>query len=100
MKRDDVIATLQQHRAALEERGVMHAAVFGSVARGEETPESDIDIMIDIEPTKWFSMGIYDYVDIQLMIGDLFPPPVDVVNRESLKRYVKPSVLKDAIYAF
>ena len=47
MDRDRVIATLQQHRAELEGRGVVHAAVFGSVARGQARPDSDVDILIE-----------------------------------------------------
>ena len=78
----------------------MHAALFGSLARGEAGPDSDIDIMVDIDPKRWVEMGVYEYVRIQLMVGDLFVGPVDVVNKDSLKRFVKPSALKDAIYAF
>ena len=100
MDRDQVIATLRQHRTALEQRGVLHAALFGSLARGEAGPDSDIDILIDIDPEQWASMSVYDYVGTQSLVSDLFPGPVDVVNKDSLKRYVRPAVLRDAIYAF
>ena len=49
MDKDAVIATLRAHRAELERLGVIHAAVFGSVARGEAGPQSDIDIAIDMD---------------------------------------------------
>ena len=102
MDRDQVIAALRQHRTALEQRGVLHAALFGSLARGEAGPDSDIDIdiLIDIDPEQWASMSVYNYVGIQFLVSDLFPGPVDVVNKDSLKRYVRPAVLRDAIYAF
>ena len=65
MKRDEVIATLQNHRAELQRRGVVHAALFGSVARDEARADSDIDIMIDIDPQTGDGMSIYDYVNLK-----------------------------------
>ena len=47
MTRDEVIATLRAHRADLEAMNVTSVALFGSVARGEAGPESDIDILIE-----------------------------------------------------
>jgi predicted nucleotidyltransferase len=50
MRRDDVIARLKEAEPALRARGIRSAAVFGSVARGEERPDSDIDILVEIDP--------------------------------------------------
>ena len=50
MKRDEVIATLRAHKQNLRDRGVLHAALFGSVARGDNKPASDIDLLIELEP--------------------------------------------------
>jgi hypothetical protein len=100
MTKDEVIATLRRHQAELEEQGVQHAALFGSLARDEAGPDSDIDIMIDIEPEASRTMGIFDLVELQLLIGDLFEGRVDVVESEGFKRHVKPSAVRDAIYAF
>ena len=52
MKRDEVLRKLKQAEADLRAQGVAHAALFGSVARGEDRPDSDIDIMIEIAPTR------------------------------------------------
>ena len=46
MKRDAIIARLKAAEAELKARGVIHAALFGSAARGEEGPDSDIDVMV------------------------------------------------------
>ena len=96
--REQVIETLRSHEQALRQRGVMHAALFGSVARGDATPASDIDIMIEIEPDA--PVGVYEYVGIKEFIVGLFDGPVDVVSREGLKPYVRPAATADAIYAF
>ncbi len=96
--REDVIATLRTHRAELGRRGVLHAALFGSIARGEGTPRSDIDILIELDPEAL--VGLFEYVGITQYLADLFPIRVDVANRSSLKPLVRPSVERDALYAF
>ncbi len=50
MNKEDVIAVLQKNADALRARGICHAALFGSVARGEARPDSDTDIMIELDP--------------------------------------------------
>ena len=58
MNRQDIIDRLRENEAALKARGVTHAALFGSRARGEERRDSDIDIMIDIDPGRLSAVGI------------------------------------------
>jgi predicted nucleotidyltransferase len=48
----DIIATLRRHEAELHRQGVTHAALFGSTARGDASPHSDIDILIDLDPQE------------------------------------------------
>ena len=98
MNREQVLATLRAHQQELRSRGVLHAALFGSVARDEAQPGSDIDIMIEIEPDA--PVGVFEYVGITQYLADLFPHRVDVANRRSLKALVRPSAERDAVYAF
>jgi uncharacterized protein len=98
MNRQDAIATLVRHRDALRERGVRHAALFGSVARGETRPESDLDILIELEPDV--DIDAFEYAGLKTYIEGLFAGRVDVVNRAALKPHLRPSVGADAIYAF
>ena len=98
MDKDAVIATLRAHRADLERLGVIHAALFGSVARGEAGPESDIDIAVDMDDE--IVRTIYDYAGVKLGIAEFFEGPVDVVNRAGLKPGVRENVARDLIYAF
>lgn len=98
MNQHDIIARLQENEAALRARGVVHAALFGSRARGDERPDSDTDIMIEIDPEA--RLGVWGYAGLKEYIGSLFDGPVDVVNRDGLKPYVRPVATADAIYAF
>ncbi len=98
MNREQVIATLRAHEGELRARGVMHAALFGSVARNESGETSDIDIMIELEPDA--PIGVFEYVGITQYLADLFPSRVDVANRGSLKAAVRPGAERDAVYAF
>lgn len=98
MNSADVIATLRQSESDLRARGVTHAALFGSVARGAERPDSDIDVMVEIDPDA--ALTLFDYVELKEYISALFDRPVDVVNRSALKPHVRSAALADAIDVF
>jgi predicted nucleotidyltransferase len=98
MNQYEVLETLKRSEAALRARGVQRAALFGSVARGDNRPDSDIDIMLEIDPKAHIT--VYEYVGLKEYIRSLFREPVDVVNRDGLKPYVRPAATADAIYAF
>ncbi|RAI37770.1 nucleotidyltransferase family protein [Rhodoplanes roseus] len=98
MTRADALETLKRSEPALRARGVRRAAVFGSVARGDAPPDSDRDIMVEIDPEA--HLTVFDYVGLKDYIASLFDGPVDVVNRDSLKPHVAPAATADAHYAF
>ena len=98
MDRELAVATLRAHEAELRRRGVAHAALFGSVARGEATGGSDIDILVELAPDA--EIDLFGYVGITHYLADLFPVRVDVANRSTLKPHVRPGAERDAVYAF
>ncbi len=98
MEKDNILAKLKANQAELQRLGVQHAALFGSTARGQSGHASDVDILVDLDPEAHLS--VFDYVDVKDFIAGLFDGPVDVVNKDGLKPFVKPGALADAVYAF
>ena len=96
MKSDDAIAVLRANADELRARGVRHAALFGSVARGEAGPTSDLDILIELAPDA--RLDVFAYAGLKRYIGGLFTGPVDVVNQNALKAGLRRAA--DALYAF
>ena len=94
MTREEVIRILSEHRAELSEMGVRSLALFGSAARGELRPDSDIDLLADLEPPYTYDR----YIQVKFFIEDLLQRPVDLVMPETLKARVRPYVEKEAIY--
>jgi len=98
MDRDRIIDVLRRNADKLRAKGVQHAGLFGSLARGEAKPESDIDILIELDPN--FSFTVFSYVGLKSDIEQLFRGRVDVVNRDALKPHLRPPVAADVLYAF
>ena len=98
MTKQDILDRLRENELALRERGVTHAALFGSVARNEQHAESDIDILVDLDPAIVATM--FDYAGVKDYIAGLFEESVDVVDREALRPRLRARAAADAIYAF
>ena len=98
MKLEQALSTLRGAEVALRAKGVRHAALFGSIVRGENRPDSDVDILIDFDPAA--SVTMFDYVAVSNDIASLFDGPVDVVDREALKPHLRKPLARDLVYAF
>lgn len=98
MDRSAIISCLKEHEAELRRRGVARVALFGSVARGDARSDSDIDLMVDIDPKA--RVDLFKYVGIVQYLESLFPVHVGVADHEGLKPLIRPTVERDAVYAF
>ena len=98
MSRDEVIAKLRQHAPALQAKGVLHLALFGSTARNEANANSDIDLAAEYDPEKRLSLlGI---AGIQSDLEDLFGVKVDLCTRKLIKPILRPYIEADIVDAF
>lgn len=75
----------------LREHGVTKASVFGSVSRGQDRPDSDVDILVRLGRP----MGMLGYMVLVREIEESLGRKVDLVTESSLNKFVKPYVLKD-----
>jgi uncharacterized protein len=73
----------------LERHGVTYAAVFGSLARGEDRPQSDVDILVRLGRP----MGMVGYMKLVEGLEEILQRKVDLVTEQSLNKYVRPYVL-------
>ena len=73
--------------------GAQNVRLFGSVARGDAGPDSDIDLLVDFEPGR----GLFDLGGLLSELEALLGRPVDVVTERSLSRYFRREVLSEAV---
>lgn len=98
MRREEVIATIRAHEGELRAMGVAHLALFGSIARGDDRPDSDVDVLIDVEPGRKFSL--LDLAGVYRRLAELLEREVDVVSRKALKPRIAERIADDVTPVF
>ena len=93
-RKTEVAATLKALEPELRARGIASAAVFGSVVRGEARPDSDVDVLVHVDPAR--SFDLLDLVGVKNLLTDRLGRTVDVVEREALKPRIRDRVLSEA----
>ena len=98
MTRDEATAELVRRVPALRERGALSAFVYGSTARNEARDDSDIDIFIEIEPGRKFSL--LDLVGMQRYLSEELHVAVDLATRSSLHPKLREQIEREAVRIF
>ncbi len=94
MQIDSVVSQRRQQIIQIASgHGASNIRVFGSRARGDDTTDSDLDILVELGPGR----TLLDLVAIKQDLGDLLGCQVDVVTEASISPYIREQVLKDAI---
>ena len=95
---EEVLGILRSNADALRARGILHATIFGSVARGDAHADSDIDLLVDLEPGN--PSGIFEFVRLQHDVAALFGRKVDLVERQALRPLFRDEASRDAVNVF
>ena len=92
--REEILSLLVQNKSELENRfKVRRLALFGSYARGDQRADSDVDILVDIDP----SVGL-EFVTLAEQIEQLLDLPVELVSRRAIKPNKLKYIEQDLIY--
>jgi hypothetical protein len=98
MNKDEAMARLKDCADAVRARGATSLYLFGSAVRDEAKPDSDLDLFIDYDPKKKFSL--VDLVGIKLLLEDQLGVEVDVTTRDSLHPMLRGDIEHSAVRIF
>jgi uncharacterized protein len=98
MDSQQTLSELKSLEPSLRQQGVCALYVFGSVARGDAGPASDVDLLFEIEPDRRFSL--FDQARISRQLSEALHSKVDLVLRRTLHPWIKPRVEAEQIQVF
>jgi predicted nucleotidyltransferase len=92
---DEALRRIAAHTTELTRFKVKSLAIFGSVARGEASADSDVDLLVEfLEP-----VGLFEFVRLKRFLESVFDRPVDLVTPDALKRQLRDRILREAVRA-
>ena len=95
MRREDALRILAEHRAEIDAFGVRSLAIFGSVARDEAGPDSDVDILVEFARP----VGYFELFDLQQHLEQILGCKVDLFTVNSLREEIRATALEEAVRA-
>ena len=98
MRRGQVISALCAHQEQIRALGVIRLSLFGSIARGEEQPHSDIDLLAALDESQ--RLSLLDVAGIEVHLSQMLGQSVELVEEGTLKPRVLKSVEAEAVRAF
>ncbi|TIL94837.1 MAG: DNA polymerase III subunit beta [Mesorhizobium sp.] len=98
MSRNEVIERLQRNADAIKGMGATSLYLFGSAARDEAQPDSVLDLFIDYDPARRFSL--IDPVGIKQFLEEKMSTEIDITTRDSLHPMLKAEIERSAVRVF
>jgi hypothetical protein len=93
MDREAVSARLREHHSILEKLGVKSLASFGSLARGEVGPESDVDLLVEFAQP----VGLFEFIRLKQALEQMLEQEVDLVTPDALRESMRAEILEEAV---
>lgn len=98
MTRSYVLKTLRQHEGELKAAGVLHLSIFGSIARGDSSSRSDVDLLVDFDKSK--RLTLVTVGRLQSRLTDMLGANVDLSSPQWMKEPIRREAISEAILAF
>jgi predicted nucleotidyltransferase len=98
MDKEHILAILRDHAPELKAAGVVHLRVFGSVARGDETAASDVDLLAEFDDSK--PITLVKIGGLESRLSDLLGVTVDLSSSKWMREPVRRRALEEAVVAF
>jgi predicted nucleotidyltransferase len=94
--KEDIFQRIREHEETIRSLGVRRIGLFGSFVRGEQRPDSDVDLLVDFEPLE----KTFDhFMELSFFLEEALQRRVELVTPESLSPYLRPDILAEVEYA-
>lgn len=93
-----VLERLRAHEHELRTMGVARLSLFGSVARGEAGPDSDVDVAVELDHRR--GIDLLDFAQINLRLNDMLGTKVDLISEPARKPDFQAEIERDRVHAF
>ena len=90
--KEDILEIVLRERKRLAEFGVVSIGLFGSFVRGDQNPESDIDLLVEFIPQKH---TFDNFMDLSFLLEDILGHKVEIITPQALSPYIGPHILKE-----
>ena len=93
--RESILSLIEEHENKIRAMGVKRLGLFGSFARGEQSADSDIDVLVEFEQDK---KTFDNFMQLSFFLEDLLQRRVELVTPESISPYIRPTIMKEVEY--
>jgi predicted nucleotidyltransferase len=97
MKIESIIEKLSTNQDLLQKYSVKNIRIFGSVTRGNADAGSDVDVLVEFDPTA--NIGLFEFSRLRYELSKLFGCDVDLVTPDALHKSIKEEILNEAVHA-
>lgn len=96
IRKQDIFSFISRYQEKIRSFGINKIGLFGSFVRDEQTPDSDIDFLIEFEPDKETFRNMMAF---KFFMEDMLKHNIEVMTHDSISPYIKPHILKEVEYA-